>query len=155
MRGRGNWKLKLGFPGSLYPDWYQKQGEKLVINYKARGGSWLPVQAYIPFPTSYFMQYSWFQRALGLQKEPISAERCHFCRKTLFGFFLYFGRKEYLWKALFLLSAEWQNSSFGRPLITITFLLSFRVQANNWIWGSSLSSSFSSQLQLPYLLQTC
>ena len=62
------------------------------------------------------MQNSSFQRALDLQKEPISAERCHFCRTTLFRFFLYFGRKEYLWKALFLLSAEWQNSSFGRPL---------------------------------------
>ena len=30
------------------------------------------------------MQNSSFQRALDLQKEPISAERCHFCRKMPF-----------------------------------------------------------------------
>ena len=50
---------------------------------------------------------------LGLQKASISAERLSFGRKNLFRFFLYFCRNKFHWEALFLLSAERKDSSFG------------------------------------------
>ena len=54
-----------------------------------------------------------------LQKQLLSAETASFCRKSPFRFFRYFCRNKIFWVALFLLSAEREKFSFGRPLLTL------------------------------------